>query len=134
MQHSWIVCFSVGLVLLAGCDSGPPAPKLTKVSGTVTLDGSPMAEGEVTFAEPAKGAYDSIKVIDGKFEGPVQPGKKRVEVRAYRPGKPNTEMYGPDAKAEPENYIPAKYNNESTMTAEIPESGASDLKYDVTSK
>ena len=119
---------------LTGCDSGPPAPTLTTVSGTVQLDGQPMTEGEITFSEPAKGAVDTIKVVGGKFEGKVQPGQKRVEIRAYRPGTPNTAMYGPDAKAEPENYIPAKYNSESTMTATIPEDGAKDLAYEAKSK
>jgi len=119
---------------LAGCDDGVAEPKLTKVSGTVSLDGAPMKEGEITFSEPAKGAVDTIKVVDGKFEGQVQPGEKRVEIRAYRPGTPNTAMYGPDAKASPENYIPAKYNSESTIKASISEDGASGLEFTAATK
>ena len=127
--------FAVALGLgLAGCNDDPAEPKLTTVSGTVTLDGAPMKEGEITFAEPAKGAVDTIKVVDGKFEGQVQPGQKRVEIRAYRPGTPNTAMYGPDAKASPENYIPAKYNTDSTMTATIADDGATGLEFAAQSK
>ena len=119
---------------LAGCDSGPPVKEMTTVSGTVQLDGQPMKEGEVTFSEPAKGAVDTVKVVDGKFEGQIQPGEKRVEIRAYRPGTPNTAMYGPDAKAEPENYIPAQYNTNSTVKETIGPEGKTDLKYEAKSK
>jgi hypothetical protein len=138
MQNRFSFATGIGLLsaclLLVGCNDGPPAPKLTQVSGTVMLDGAPMAEGEITFSEPAKGAIDTIKVIDGRFEGKTQPGEKRVEIRAYRLGKPNTAMYGPDAKAEKENYIPAQYNSESTLTATIPEDGASGLTFEAKSK
>ena len=133
-------CFVITALAIAvclptvGCDSGPHEAPLTTVSGTVTLDGSPMADGEITFVEPAKGAVDTIKVTNGTFEGKAQPGEKRVEIRAYRPGKPNTAMYGPDAKAEMENYIPSKFNTDSKLKTTIAPEGAKDLKFDAASK
>jgi len=93
-----------------------------------------MAEGEITFAEPAKGAADMIKIVNGRFEGQAQPGDKKVEIRAFRPGTPNMAMYGPDARAELENYIPAKYNTNTTLKATIGEDGTKDLKFDATSR
>lgn len=134
MQPLWRACLIIAVVSTIGCDTGPPQAKLVPVSGTVNLDGAPLAEGKITFAEPSKGAADIISITNGKFEGQTQPGDKKVEIRAYRPGTPNTAMYGPDAKAEMENYIPAKYNTNSNLKANVTEEGTKDLKFDVTSK
>ena len=63
-------------------------------------------------------------VQNGSFKGPVKPGKKRVEIRAYRDAKSQAagdmykgqEMPGGAGK---ENYLPGRFNTESTMSAEV---------------
>lgn len=133
----WITCF--GLLALTsamvGCgstESGPQAAVLCDVAGTVQLDGMPMPDGEIAFSV-AGGGPNIMAIKDGQFSGKTSAGEKHVEIRKYRAGKPV--MMGDVANdPEPENYLPAKYNSESTLTATIASGGTKDLKFDVTSK
>ena len=134
----WMTC--LGLIVLTsaliGCgpgQSGPTVAVLGEVSGTVTLDGQPMPEGEISFSASGKGP-SSIAIKDGKFSGKVGEGEKRVEIRQFVPGEPimmNGKPYGDPV---PKNILPAKYNSDSKLTATITAAGAKDLKFEVTSK
>ena len=134
----WMAC--LGLIVLtsalAGCNgqSGPKVATLCDVSGTVDLDGQPMADGEISFSKPGAGPT-IIAVKDGKFAGKTSAGEKRVEIRKYIPGKPIMMGDKPSlTPPDPENILPAKYNAESKLTATIPDAGKNDLKFEVTSK
>jgi len=70
------------LLLLVGC--GPAAPKLYPVSGTVTLDGQPLADGKIYFRTVENGQVDTLPVTAGKFSGQVLAGPRRVEIVAYK--------------------------------------------------
>jgi len=55
---------SVGLAFLLGCGGSGAYD----VEGTVTLDGEPMKEGDVTFIpEDTKHGPDAGKITDGKY-------------------------------------------------------------------
>ncbi len=82
----------------------------------------------VTAAAP-----DKLDVIDGKFEGKASPGKKRVEIRAYKLGQ-ETKMGEKVIPAQKENYLPASLNTQSKLTAEITASGVNPNKFDVASE
>lgn len=130
-----ICCCTLGLTTLlwlAGCTPTAKGPTLVPVKGTVNLDGKPLAEGEVMFSLPGE-VPATIPVVSGAYSGQAGAGKNRVEVRAYRPGKPLVmgDKTFPVAK---ENYLPAKYNTQSTFTADVTAGGANDFKFDVTSK
>src|SRR5262249_7497893 len=98
-----------------GC--GDAGPKTYPVSGTVSLDGRPLQEGDIYFSplDPNVSA-DADKIKDGQFAFRTKAGKKRVEVRASRviPGK-QTPMGGP-VRVE---FLPPRYNSQSTLTAEV---------------
>jgi hypothetical protein len=67
---SWIV----------GCTPAPPPPPAAvKVSGTVMLDGKPMAGGEVQF-EAAGFPPKALEIKDGAFAGEVHAGKNQIGV------------------------------------------------------
>jgi hypothetical protein len=114
--------------LLVGCTTKPVA-----VSGTVELDGQPLKDGKITLigegGVPPEGPFD---IRDGKFEGQVTPGKKKVEIRAYKMGQP-TKMADKVIEATPENYLPARYNSETKLTAEVSNGGMSPSKFEVKS-
>jgi len=58
-------------LLLGGCSSGPPGPKLVPASGTVTLDDKPLASADVMFIpeDQTKGQAAVARTDDGgKFE------------------------------------------------------------------
>jgi hypothetical protein len=123
-----LVC---ALCALAGCSGSKNKP--VPVSGTVELDGKPMAEGQITFAGEAGSPPQTLEVKGGKFEGEVTPGKKRVEIHAFRQGKP-TKMGEEVIEGGPENYIPPAYNTESKITAEVGENGITPNKFEAKSK
>ena len=133
----WMTC--LGLFVLSsamvGCgptESGPTAEVLCDVAGTVQLDGKPMSDGEIAFSV-AGGGPNIMAIKEGQFSGKNSAGEKHVEIRKYRAGK--AVMMGDVANdPEPENYLPGKYNAESTLTATIASGGTKDLKFDVTSK
>jgi hypothetical protein len=133
-----MICFRMwplpllGIVLLVGC-SGSSAEKPVKVKGVVTLDQKPLAEGEIIF-RTAGAAPFLIPIKAGNFEGESLPGKKIVEIRAYKPGPPIAPMPGvPDAPGQV-NYLPARYNDESKLEAEVTPKGPNEFKFEVTSK
>jgi hypothetical protein len=129
------VCAALVLAL-AGCgSSGPQEPPPTVVSGTVLLDGKPVPKGSITFA--ANGSQ-TLEITDGKFEGKVTPGEKRVEVRAFQ-GKtepPPGHQKGMPFEAEPKNILPARYTGFNTpLKATVSPSGElTPNKFEVQSK
>jgi hypothetical protein len=114
---------TVACLILAGCNT---EPKTYPVSGTVTFNGQPLKEGDISFhpADPAVSA-DAGKIVDGEFHFQAKPGSKRVEVRVSQvvPGR-TTPMGGP-LRLE---IIPTQYNDESRLTAEVSSGGGN--KYD----
>ena len=116
-------------VLGVGCGGSPKAPPHVTVKGNVKLDGKPMESGDVTFAVAGE-VPDTIPVKSGAYEGKAKIGTARVEIRTYRPGKKN-EMY-PNEEPSPENYLPARYNSDSKLTAEVKQDGPNEFNFEVT--
>lgn len=125
------LCLSVFLV--SGCGSKGKGPTTTSVKGTVNLDGKPMSQGEVTFSIPGE-PPQAIEVKDGKFSGNAHAGKNRVEIRQYKIGAAPTMGGVKVAEATKENILPARFNSDSQMTADVTAGGANDFKFDVASK
>jgi hypothetical protein len=126
---------AMACLLPAGC--GPAGPKerpTAPVSGTVTLDGQPLADGEIYFVKADEGINEILPIKDGKFSGKASLGDRKVEIRSYKEVKANTEMYGADAPVTKQDVIPAKYNAESTLKATIAAGGSTPLEFAVTSK
>ena len=102
---------------LAGCP-GPQGPATYPVSGTVTLDEEPLAEGQIVF-EPlsADGTRPSSgPVVQGKFSFTIEEGMKRVRITAEREVGEADPVMGARRR---ENYIPLRYNERSELTAEV---------------
>jgi hypothetical protein len=126
-----------------GCSgSGDELPR-EAVSGTVTLDGQPLAKGAIQF-NPVGGAGavaavgGGSKIEDGQFyiarENGLVPGTYNVSINAADrrdPAKP--EMVG-KGRGIPKELIPAKYNSQTTLKAEIKKGGTSDLKFELQSR
>jgi hypothetical protein len=134
LRWLWLGCVASVFVFLGGC--GPTGPKTVLVSGTVSLDGRPLKEGQVTLVNSAGLVSDDLPIKDGKFSGRAKIGKVKVEIWAFRPGKPPPKDGTPAASDEPssENYLPARYNSVSTITAEVTDSGLNPSAFEVESK
>lgn len=113
---------------LIGCQSRPVT---VPVSGTVTLDGQPLSEGEVYFKTVRTGAFEAIPVKAGRFAGAAQPGERRVEVYAYRVTTGDFSGMKGEVK---ESLISPKYNLESTLTADVSADKPNEFAFAVTSK
>jgi hypothetical protein len=95
-----------------GCES-----KTCKVTGTVTLDGQPVPDGEIIFNDvDGQIGPDSGKIKAGKFTMEARPGRKRVEVWAAREVPEKRTPMGPYYQ----EYIPPAYHGaQSTLSANV---------------
>lgn len=124
--------------ILVGCGGVSDAPVTYPVSGKVTLDGEPLAEGNIIFRDAAdKAASAAGKIENGEFSFEAVAGKKVVVITATReiPGK--TVVGG--APGEPsvpaiEQYLPATYNEKTTLEADVSASGANEFSFELKSK
>ena len=146
--RSWLPRLAVAVVAglsAQGCSgSGDDLPR-ESVSGTVTLDGRPLSTGAIRFSPSrndlsghAVEGGDSIK--NGRFsisrEVGLIPGDYRVSIFSG-----NTTGQRPSADAGPgriakaaKELIPAKYNSQSELMANVPKGGLTDLRFDLHSK
>ena len=120
---------SVALLTLAGCGGGGPAEYA--VTGTVTFDGQPVEKGEIRFLPAGtQGTAYAGAIVNGKFECKVTEGQKRVEMSATR----EAATPAPDGLPDYVSYIPAEYNTQSTLTAEVKPGGGNTFTFDLKSQ
>ncbi len=118
LAASALVC-AVVVMALTGC--GPAGPRKIKISGTVSLDGFPLAEGNVVFIplDPALGAAGGA-IATGGFTIETYPGPHRIEVYA---DKKESRPIGPDDPPELgftlTSLIPERYNKKTTLTFDV---------------
>jgi hypothetical protein len=100
-------------VLVAGC--GPSGPKTYEVSGFVKYDGQDVPDGEVVFTAP-NGGQEGGPIKNGRYTLKAREGSNKVSIRGTRviPGKK-----GPMGEDWVDSYIPDKYNDKSTLAAEV---------------
>ena len=126
-----IVCALMTLVLVTGCDDGPPTGE---VSGTVRVSGQvPPAGSSITFF-PVDGSPSAGAVLEeGRYRVKVPVGLAKVEIRVPRPvAKTGPKVQGPGSEGGLiEESLPAKYNDASELTFDV-KSGTSQKDWDLT--
>ena len=119
-------CLVLLSLLALGCGSEPF--QRGAVNGQVTFDGQPIANGTIVFVptHTGPGASATGDIVAGKFTIPVKQGPSlgihRVEVLAMRNNgkKEAGSPYPPGTLVDDiEQYIPAKYNHQSELKAEV---------------
>ncbi len=127
----------LGTVVIGGCGDA----RRQGVEGMVTFDGQPIVKGYIQFIPEGdtRGPTAGANIKDGRFA--IDPSKGtfvgtfRVEVLATREtGKSIADPMTGEKVAAREQYIPAKYNTQSELTAEIKDGQPSQLNYPLTSK
>ena len=132
-----------------GCSPSKDDLPREPVAGTVTIDGQPLPEAAIQFTPTGETKATGVvaKVEDGKFSIPREEG---LVPGAYMVSISHAEQQdGPSAKGKragsrstppsstkklgPEQ-IPARYNTQSKLTAEIKKGGVSDLSFPLESK
>lgn len=121
-----------GLALFCGC---APAAKLqlADVSGMVTLDSQPLAEGVIVFTKDGE-IPKEVPIVQGRFAGKVYVGKNHIQFAAYREQKRRATA-GPGAEQPSlENVLPSKYNQESKESRDVSASGPNQFDFALQSK
>jgi hypothetical protein len=116
------------VALFLGC--GSPSDRV-EVNGTVRWQGEPLPSGHIAFFLPQQIPAGAGKITDGTFNVQCKPGMVRVEILAIRETGKIERSEGEPAK---EQYIPAHYNQRSTLTAEIAPPGPVTLLFDLKDK
>lgn len=122
--------------------SGPPT---AAISGTVTLDGAPLAQGLVRFVpiEGTPGPKTTVPVTDGRFtadraHGPIV-GRHRIEIESTDDGGyPLDDETAPQRLREagitriPFVRVPEIYNSRSTLVEVVTETGPNEFQFQLT--
>ncbi len=99
---------------------------MRKVAGEITVDGAPLEEGTIGFAPwDGKGPTAGTTIRAGRYEVEMLPGKKRVSIEGFRAGGPKRRDSYPGMadRQSKVQYLPARYNSESTLEQEISADG-----------
>ena len=121
---TWLTC-GLMMLLAPGCSQSEFVP----VTGTVTWNGAPLTGGEVIFTPDDKHIPPGAgQLKDGAFEFLSKPGKMRVEVQAVRKTGKRHPIHGFELT---ELYIPARYNTETELTAEVTQDGENRFEFDL---
>jgi hypothetical protein len=121
-------------VVALGCgrSGSRPSPQRATVTGTVTLDGAPLDEGEITFLAFSGAAADVLPVRKGAFSGSVSVGPQRVQFAAHTTVKRSIFPDQPPVDVQ-ENALPVKYHAESTLQADIKPGANPPLRFELRS-
>ncbi len=121
-----------GLTVGCGGDGIPRA----SVHGTVTYEGEPVESGVIMFI-PDTVAPVALKITDGQYDSDSDVNDRRgavighcsVQIFANRPtGKSYVDVMTGDKMEETKQFIPAKYNERTQLTADI-ESGEQTIDF-----
>jgi len=131
------VVLTLGLALLLGVGCGPSDGKYV-VTGKVTLDGQPIPNGEIRFVDSTNAQnVDGAAIEGGKFNFETSARQNRVEIRASKesPGMTTDSGIDPGQKTPLiVEYIPAKYNERSELSAEVSAGGPNVFEFKLESK
>jgi len=99
-------------------------------AGSVTFAGAPVEEGSIGFFPLAGGSRSEGAVITaGRYRARVLPGRHRVEIRGSRITK---DFKGPSDLGPPrEDFIPAQFNDASTLEVDVVAPGPNDLPFEL---
>lgn len=120
-------------LLTVGC--GSDGPDRFPLSGSVTFQGAPVAQGSIRFVPENKDQQQEGAVIkDGKYSAMLTAGKKQVVIEAFKPREVD-----PNVPKRPGGvplggaidtvmYIPEMYNTKTTLTVDAgPDSSTQDF-------
>ena len=119
---------------LGGCGRPPDGADSAPVSGSVTLDGEPLAEGEISFVIPGEWP-STLRVEEGAFSGSARVGANRVEIRRFKiPPVAPLAPPEPDKIPSKRNVIPERFSDRSELAAEVATGAANEFRFGIESR
>jgi hypothetical protein len=111
MHRHLVAVVAVVALAVSGCGA-----RTYKVTGAVTWQGKEVEDGQITFfPEDGNLHPTTAKIVNGRYEARVPPGRAKVEISAQRDLGYNTAMH----QNVKESYIPADYHALSKLTFEV---------------
>ena len=108
-----------GLAYIVGCG---PESNMTRVSGTVTVDGEVPAQGSIAFIPLDGAAPTTGAVIDqGKYTSEAPLGESKVEIRVAKVVGKKKLYDTPDSPVQEimQEVLPAKYNESTELRSSV---------------
>jgi hypothetical protein len=103
------------------------------VSGTVTVDGQPLATGTMHFS-PLAGESSSAatRIVSGQFSVPLERTKYKVQIFAPKASKVEAKLdaNGPGGGPTMEETLPPRFNVQSELTLDVT-GPRSDVRFDL---
>ncbi len=119
LSHSAFALLTTCAALLLGCSTDS---KHGSVTGTVTLDGQPLASGLIRFV-PADGrtASADATIETGKFSVVVPVGEKTIWISAPKVVGKRKTYNTPDSPTIDvvQELLPARYNSQTTLKCTV---------------
>jgi len=136
MHRVCLAALGLAIVIIgsSGCRR-PPGLDVHPVSGKVTVDGAPLAEGWITFRSLEGDSRGFAgRVTKGGYRAEAFAGRTSVAVAASRAAAGEFVSGSPDAEPQPktEQFIPRRYNEETVLEADIPVGGIRGLDFTIT--
>ncbi|MCY2940762.1 MAG: hypothetical protein NTV50_03730 [Planctomycetota bacterium] len=133
------VLFTACLGLALGCGGvkGKVPTKRVPVSGTVKLDGKPLAAGRVTFDAQNGEPPTTCDILNGAYSGTVMIGINKVMLisTVKQSMKEKMKMDGPGYDEMVEfNILPDRYHSKSEITNDVADPGPNQFDFDLQSK
>ncbi|MFM8494194.1 MAG: hypothetical protein ACKOEM_01535 [Planctomycetia bacterium] len=123
----WAACLGWCLI---GC-RWATGPATHPVSGTVTLDGKPLATGDVIFYPESENMPAVMgKLEEGRYSFRAVAGRHRVSIQAVG-DKPR--IVSPVDPPVYTRLVPTRYNQSTTLTADVTPAGPNRFDFDLTS-
>lgn len=130
-----LIC-TLALSALLGCGNGR-----IPIAGSVTLDGQPLEHGSIEFQpEPGTpGPTAGGEIVNGKFAIPAAGGPLagKFTIRIKSTGLTGRKIFDPRNNAMVDEFaqrLPAKYNSQSQIRAEVTSAGSNRFEFAVTSQ
>jgi hypothetical protein len=116
------------------------APRRGRVRGTVTVDGVPLAKGQIRILAVAEGGIGTVgEIVDGAYDVPPERGPTagayRVEIVSFKPT--GRRVRDPDTNEpvdELVNVLPARYHSASTLQIKYDPGGGPTFNFELQTK
>jgi hypothetical protein len=141
-SHRWSVGVLMGMLALgsSGCGGSSDGLPREAVSGSVNLEGQPLAKGTIQFASNSDKVPTTATagIIDGKYSIPrsegLVPGTYKVAISSFDEVAETKSPHGAPGKVgpAPKNLVPKEYNTASQLTAEVRGGQDNTFPYDIT--
>jgi hypothetical protein len=130
-----LVCVGAVLSLIVGCGTSEQ-----RISGRVSCDGKPVEQGVIVFEPPAgAGQTAAAQIKDGAYElksSNVVVGQNVVRIRAFR--KTGRQVSAKPAAEgmvdEVVQFLPPRYNDRSSLMADLDGKKELDVNFDLSTK